>query len=155
MCGVFFFFAALIKTQEQGCCSVSWPNLWQYTDHKIPQASNFTIFDGLPSTTPLINFLWPVGSTPIPDSSTDPGASAQASPETGLGLGSASTWGVSSVLSFWTILAMSLCVKLPSFGELKGTKMDLNLTMAGKFAKQNLREIKRVTVCLSSANARY
>lgn len=54
----------------------------------------------LPSTTPLMNFLCPVDSTTIPDSSTWPGASAQASPETGLGLGSPSTAGASSVFSF-------------------------------------------------------
>lgn len=58
----------------------------------------------LPSTTPLMNFLWSVSSTAMPDSSTGPGASAQASPETGLGLCSLSAGGASTVLSFWTIV---------------------------------------------------
>lgn len=71
----------------------------------------------LPSTTPQMNFLFPVGSTLMPDSSTGQAASARASPETGLGLGSPSTWGVSRVLSFWTIV-IDICLGLPKSTEL-------------------------------------
>lgn len=83
--------------------NISMCHAWMCMQIKLKFIVNFLNRNWLPSTTPLMNFRSPVGSTARPESSTGPGASAQASPETGLGLCSLSTAGVSNVLSFWTI----------------------------------------------------